>query len=628
MYFDKETSLTIEDQNIKNKIDYFIDIWRYICQNIKDPNIDFDIMTPHYLCNEILDEINFNRLENKDNKQYYLDCLNDYYNNEESLKGEYKNLFRILRQEFQNPRELIIKQILQEMFNYIQKGKYFDILFESITTYLLGNNTLSECKTSIRKYSHFIIIEFIFNGYNIVTTEKFIDNIFSMYKDYNNIIITNFPHGLKYNDYNDKGKFNKAVVDKLTSLTINDRLNKLKEYFYEKPKTYYYIFPINGIIGEKEYSFNNVIIYNPSKKQYMKNNDPLKNENKRNNAVSMNVLIKENCIDIRQGYIKAIQDTGKTFDFLRAIVRPDTAFSIDTTFSLTLSEEFEGIQRTMSIDPRTTNYYKSLTIDRAKVFSIEKINILSKVISDNSILLNSLHYYRKAEESNNYEEKLLNYWISLENLFNNINLKVFYNETKDKKKINLICDIVSRILLLQYIYDHGWSSYNYLSNECFNGNVSLPENVLNDSQLDNSIENERTIYLYKYLDNINSILSCVNKELVKDNLTDIRLFYFDNSCAKNTINKFNHYIINEIILLYRIRNKIVHTSFYESNFLEYYVNKMISIITSIFRRVLNKIQNEKTIEDIFIGEYIEYEKLRITLEKDSDFNLYKYITSK
>jgi hypothetical protein len=64
---------------------YFKNIWEDICDNINKPNLDFDIMTPHYLCLEILDEIEVNKSKNKSNNQYYLSRLNDYYANEQII---------------------------------------------------------------------------------------------------------------------------------------------------------------------------------------------------------------------------------------------------------------------------------------------------------------------------------------------------------------------------------------------------------------------------------------------------------------------------------------------------------------------------------------------------------------
>ena len=39
-----------------DKILYLKKIWKDICDNINRPNLDFDIMTPNYLCLEILKE--------------------------------------------------------------------------------------------------------------------------------------------------------------------------------------------------------------------------------------------------------------------------------------------------------------------------------------------------------------------------------------------------------------------------------------------------------------------------------------------------------------------------------------------------------------------------------------------
>jgi len=104
-------------------------------------------MTPHYLCLEILDEI--------------------------------------------------------EVINYIKKRYYFNILFDKLKLNLLGSDLLDlEKKNEINIISKYIIVEFILIGYNYKTIGKFINNILSGYIIQDDRIITYFFDVNSYNSYN------------------------------------------------------------------------------------------------------------------------------------------------------------------------------------------------------------------------------------------------------------------------------------------------------------------------------------------------------------------------------------------------------------------------------------------
>ena len=614
------------------KIEYLKNIWDEICESIKIPNLDFDIMTPHYLCIEILDEFN-NSSRNKSNKQYYLKRLNDYFSNDKTITGEIKNYFGILRRELQEPRDIIIKQILNNIIEFLNKGRYFDILFENIKSILLNSESIDDKqKDDIKYISKCLIVEFIFKGYHYKTIQKFIKNILSgYYIREDRILITDFPHDIKYNDYDNETFYN-LVKEKILSLSIETRIEKLKDYFYNGKKDYYYIFHISGISGDKEIILNNVTFYNPKVKKYISksyHSEDLEFLRNNGNEGFLNAIVLKNCIDKEQGKILAKDDISKAFDLLKFIKTTKAPFIIDNRKCIILNKDYEEEGYHLGMQNEYTPY-DFLKIDKEFKYTNEKLENISNFIFCNKTLTDALYYYRKAIEASRYEEKILNFWISLETLFTNINLWNIIPKNKQKQKIELILEIIPKILICHHIYKYGWDIFYELDLvlRYKNSNreiIDVSDEILEGAGLfiDENIEG-RMVYLYRFLDKLPIFISSIKDDIQKEYLISINDLYFNNTKAKDKLTSLYNDIKNEIIILYRIRNKIVHNAFYQSQFMEYSVNRLSFIVGILFNRIIDK-KTIKQFDKKIIEHYIEYENIKNRLENDRNYTLYQYI---
>lgn len=245
---------------LNEKIIFFYDLWEEICDEIDNPQFDFDFSTLHILVIELLDEIDFNKLKKKENKFYYRDCIGKIYGNDKSIKGKLKYQLQILLKELESPRLDFIKYLLIDIKDEIEKGSLFNESFHILKDSLLNSNTINECIEDIKYYTKIIIIEFLLKGYALKTTKEIIKNIFSTYNIHNkDTIITNYPHSVNFNDYKDNyTDYNLAIKSEIDSLTIENRIYKLLFLFNKTEDTFYYIFYITGITGEYEHTINNV----------------------------------------------------------------------------------------------------------------------------------------------------------------------------------------------------------------------------------------------------------------------------------------------------------------------------------------------------------------------------------
>jgi len=215
-------------------------------------------------------------------------------------------------------------------------------------------------------------------------------------------------------------------------------------------------------------------------------------------------------------------------------------------------------------------------------------------------------------------------------IFNNAKLWNIFLEGEKESKVILIQGIASRLLLCHYVYKYGWDVFHELYflikyNNLYNEKINISDNVLKKAGLYSESNKEgRMVYLYEFLDNLSEIISSTKDEIILEKLNSINEFYFNNNNAKRKIFTLFNDIKNEILLLYRIRNKIVHNAFYNSPFMEYYINKLQFIVSTIFYNIIDK-KGKEAFEENMIKKYVEYENINNRLEKDENYTLYQYI---
>jgi len=215
-------------------------------------------------------------------------------------------------------------------------------------------------------------------------------------------------------------------------------------------------------------------------------------------------------------------------------------------------------------------------------------------------------------------------------LFNNVQLWNIFPDGEKESKITLIQEIASRLLLCRYVYQYGWDVFHELDslikyNNRNNEKINISDDILDNAGLYSDPKKEgHIVYLYKFLDNLSEIISSTKDEIMLEKLISIKELYFNNNIAKIKIKSLFNDIKNEMLLLYRIRNKIVHNAFFHSPFMEYYVNKLEFIVSMIFFDIIDK-KGKKTFEEKIIKKYVEYENITNRLKRDVNYTLYQYI---
>lgn len=490
---------------------------------------------------------------------------------------------------------------------------------------------------------NFIIFELQHKGFSDKAIHAIINDIFASYNiSQDNIISTNFPHSFEFPKepiQENKEKYYKNLKEYMDSLTHQDRIESLKNYFNSKAFSVKFIFRINGIKGKEYLPIGDIELYNPIQKQLIKQESDNKKEydetfgfkdfQSYENEVC-NIAIKEHIIDkdSKIGKQKAILKANAFVDCLLARrFFINTKITLNTTQYIVLDDKNKRIATGFSLSKvflpyRHSKYIKEFINNSDKNYLEYYLRLLKQddLIGINKQIKDSLNWKRKAMEATNYNEAILWYWVSIENLFNSEN-----GATK------LIFDFAPKILTQVYIHHFIGQTYTNILDRAFSfgdDNISHKAREIMKNTLQNMPKN---MTHKEFIEKVKEICENFNKNsFFYDRLQDFREKFEKKGEFKKFIEKYKKQIEQELIFLYRIRNKIVHNASNEYiATITYYKNFAAYISTSltcyfIDKRILGCKSNDEIMNR---GEY-EYSIMLFNLEKcDTESLLLEYLQS-
>lgn len=351
-----------------------------------------------------------------------------------------------------------------------------------------------------------------------------------------------------------------------------------------------------------------------------------------------------NCIDIEVGYEEAKKQISNVCNLFRSNYSHASPIKVFETSYIVADKNYifyashnNGFQKD-SILKVDLVAHKDDMLKQLDIFKNLNDNGIIKY-EDKVLIIDSLYFFQQGLDNQNNEIKLLNYWISLENLFANFKPDIL-DQNNNCTKFDQISLFVSKFIAYRNIYHFGWEIYYYIdklqrnihrSFDCVYSDLILPEKLIEEANLtpQNIFDAPDKTYLYKFIDSIDEIIKINNKRpLANILLNDIKQFYTDNKMAEKIIKDKESIISNELLLIYRLRNKIVHNANYNGNFLKYHVIQLEDIIHTVLlylEDIFSKVNNATTIQDAFINNYIEEESFIEKLKTNESFTLYNML---
>ncbi|ACU07547.1 hypothetical protein FIC_01097 [Flavobacteriaceae bacterium 3519-10] len=627
------------DEHIENKIEYWQDLWHHLIDNFLKKSYGLNLYNVHILLEDIIVEIEENNFRNDENRKFFKGKLDEYFSTDKTLSELFYSDFKYLCRIFHEPnKNNLIYTISKDILTKFQKGLYFTKCLENLIEILFNHLSLGDTLKEINYYTQNIIIEFIKKGYVLKDIKKFTDKIFDNYQIINNgeedILVTTYPHNISYSDYKvdgqiDRENLNLAISNVISNLTLKDRIQEFINIYNKEREEAYYIFVIQGLRGDQGFEIGDIAFYSPSQKRFAVN-DNFDDEELQSDkddkyiqaAVKVDFLASESSLAI------AISKLQNAINLLHTYYDTKIEIEIITSKYLVIKD---GIIINTSWSNNNNDFiklHKSLRINRLhkRLAELDKYKILFSSQSDEtaSTLLNAIHWYSKGENSLKPEDKLLNYWISIENIINsefeNIKNDI---QTKNKKKIEIIQSIVSSNYIFNFIYEFGWEYYNHYSviahNKLFN-KTGLPDNLIEKANL--VTKEGEPIYLQKFVESLPEIKDFETNLFLKEKIENLIDFYNNNNYSATIIKQQIKSVEDDLLMTYRYRNLIVHNAHFDNAMLPYYIWKIKDYSGNLIRNLLYRFEKtDDNLSTLLFNIYIEKEKFLIDL-KDNKAKLF------
>lgn len=652
-----------ENGEINDKTKYWADLWGDSVENFENNSRGLNLLNPHLLLMDIIDEIRFNRLRNKKNKTYFQNKVGEMLKSDPIIETFFKSDFTLVAKELMSHnRPDYFLSLCENIIKSFQDGFYFKQSCDSLKDILLKSKWDDEDKDIISLISQNLIVEFILLGYSMGTIKDMPLNLFSKYDKFDSedgeLLITKFPTSLKYKDFKDNNKinlnaYNEAIKNEIDGLSVSDRIESLKIYYDAEPHEGYAVLKVEGITGNVDINIGNVNFYTPSLKSHMGDEKAEDFEvrklkifgNEGHTSSFINAAVKIKYRDVDSAKKSAIESINKAIDLLRCYVCSEIPFKIVLNkFVIDDMEDFHMVSVSAKGEPhyiKSKSYnlegFKNGSNDDETYFK----NVAKILFGDEfkkfqlaDKLIYSLHWYRKAYESNNLEDKLLNYWIVIENLvtFDSRNENLIL-PTKDKEtKILLAEELIPPIELTHFTREVSIELYRYLSylvnslqgdSKSMRPLLELPKSHIEACKL--TLHHEGGD-IKEFLANIPPLINLVHNPVIKDKIIFTNNFYSDNNFTYQEMLKQLEQTKQDLFLIYRYRNLIVHNAQFDNTVLPYYIEKAERFAGNTLRAILYEfiMDSTKSHERILLSNKVKMQRMLDKLNNNESVDLWSF----
>lgn len=613
----------IKEFKLDEKLGYFV---CYYLEYIKiydngSPNINlFDL---HSTCKSIIEEITKNDVSR--NLRFFQIKLREVAKKDYYAKQNFKYKVNEIINNMTSNKEYAI-MVGNNLMEEIKDGKYGKQIINRIIKLLFSSKTLIDVKEELKYLIEALIIEYTIYGYSLKRIEKIIYDIFSKYNFYENYFVTKFPIPKDIVSDNEK----KEYID---NLSIKERIEKLKLFFEKQKNKYYYLFNIKGIVGDfLDIKLNNVNIYNWKTKHKFEveisgEKPPMYKHGKfEENNIHCCILVES--VDKNNIFDNIKQELDNVLDILYNYHNIECKIEIDYSRYIVFDENKqvagEGMTReydeNFKREVRPLDYnYRNDTDKLDEQYNNYSEHILKNENKTSQIIKSSVRYFRKSKETNRLEDKILNYWICIENLFNIvIDFPEYILDKKENdRKFNKIYSILPYIIVKNNIVNDFWNAYDYFNRRYSYEKDSLIKDLNSESKEKLQFDKE-SINLINFIDNYELLDGISELDIDKDKYK----YYFDLLNDKCEIEKYIEIDLNKtketILLLYRFRNMIVHNAQYDITFSNIYEKQFEILVLKLLSVVINEYYNSKGKDDlknIIVNRYINQKQTILDIKE-------------
>lgn len=626
-----------EKEQIKESIRYWKKYWiHYANQLCKSNDYNVTINSPHSLIDNIISEIEYNDLKNKENRALFKKQLGEWLKKDKVFSSLFGNKVKLLIARFEDTSCIqYLLLICKQIKNELETGKYLDSLLDYLASIIDGTTSLNyENKNEISKYIKLVIAEFIVNG--IVA-----EDLTGIIRDIEALELADF----NINDYENEEEYHKAVNEYFENKTIYQEIDVVRNYYKISPKQCFVLVRLEGIKGEINIYIDDINIYSPCIKQYIVDRkyscdiEKILDERK-----IVNVAIPVEYRMVHSSYAYAIDRLDSILDVLELTYNNSKPIKYDKHRLCIIDEKGYIIAGYVSIDeleydendyivsetsaseahksPKSIWDYEAhrdylLFLDISeKEDDFELIEKRIKTLKNSTKLSRAAHWYQKGKNSELLEDKLLFHWIAIESLLKSSE-ETYHNIIIGGKEVSLlriIQRISSSVMLNKFFEEYYVDIYNslFILTKHYDNYLKISIDLQNRIFPQNDEDKDFKKYLCNFLNSLEELEENINNELCKSKLRELNLFYQNDE----GIRAKEQEISNDILLIYRLRNLIAHNAVFPKYVIKYYANKIEIISGSIIELLIEKSQNTNwNLDDILIDVSIRHEDFKSNINE-------------
>ena len=489
---------------------------------------------------------------------------------------------------------------------------------------------IDETKTSdfanrkkINDITHLVVAEYIAEGFVYDEIKNYSNEIPGVFIAEGGVVLTAPSEfdGLKQSDFDDVEKYYESIYERIKNWDVYRRLEVLKEYYFATPTEAFFIVRLEGLKGQINDFIGDINIYSPKVKQYIKDNGGYSLsyvEEVLEDRDRVNAAIPIDYISLEQARVYAKTKLEEVLDILMLTYRTNTPVTMsESKYAIVV----DGNEVAGSAAEKEGDNQKAKRDEMIKYIEAFDLSDVSgdgfKFLSDKHRTLevghgtlkirlkNAAHWYTKAVASDKDEDVLLYSWFAIEGLQkvdNGTRVEVLDIEKKGNS-LKVIQEFVASIFCKRYFYNYlrdTYRNYYYLLTQHDNY-YDLTDEVISKAGLDLKVGDR-----YRDGDFLNAVpdmVACINDDIVKDELTLMGDFYKCNNGLKDK----ERQIKEDLIMIYRLRNMIVHNAALSCVNMSFYAREAKFYAQEVIRYVIDKAGGEKSIEAIVLGAKLDYQ---------------------
>lgn len=608
----------------KDLFTYWQHYWSHIIDVLIDKdNVSFKIIGPRMLIQDLIDELEGQGLANKENISFFRRQLNLMDRTDEVFHSLCHPVVACLLERLgdKGNRESCIL-LCKKILNTLVEKNYFTLLVDWLAKTIDETSVSNyDSRKTINDITHLVIAAFSAGGFAFDEIKKYANEVPEVLIQEGGCVLAAPPEyeTLKLSDFPSEEAYYEAVAKYIKNRNVYQCLNVLK-YFYDAPlRDAYFVVRLNGLKGLVNDYIGDINVYSPKMKKYITGDIAISQvEDMPEGRDRLNAAIPIHYKSYGQAKTIATTKLEEVLDLITLSYRTKEPVTIATNIYAVVADgnvisssySMRGNDPQMASRDEMMSYLDALDLAEIKEegfkFLSGKHHVLD-IVQENMKrrFKNAIRWYTKASTTEKSEDVLLYSWYAIEGL-----LKVgsqtqteIIGGPNEVTSLKVIQEVVASIINKSYFHNHLRGIYGYyLYVTAQNNNYyDLSDDVIKKAAL-NLTHGDH----YRDADFLNAIpdmMGCINNDIAKDELADLQRFYQDGDGMR----KNEQHIKDDILMIYRLRNMIVHNAAISCENITFYAQEAKFMAQSVIRYVLSHAAKETTIDDIVIGAKLDYQ---------------------